>query len=142
MNGTSSYNGCLVGACSMGVVNVYGGYGKGVKGGFIAMTSGGTINVAGGEWIANTDGTIGNNSNVYVLTAQNNKYESGYAGASIINVTGGTLRGGMDAWILNDVTIEKAELNISGGNFNANPTHYLTDGATAAESNGIWTVTK
>ena len=141
MNGTSSYNGCLVGACGIGVVNVYGGYGKGAKGGFIAMTSGGTINVAGGEWIANTDGTIGNNSNLYVLTAQNNKNESGYAGASIINVTGGTLRGGMDAWVLNDVTVEKAELNISGGNFNANPTHYLTDGATAAESNGTWTVT-
>ena len=39
MNGSSSYNGCLVGACNGGTVNVYGGYGKGVKGGFIAMTS-------------------------------------------------------------------------------------------------------
>lgn len=142
-NGTSSYNGCLVGVCGgTGVVNVYGGYGKGVKGGFIAMTSGGTINVYGGEWIANTDGTVGNNSNVYVLTAQNNKNESGYAGASIINVYGGTLRGGMDAWVLNDVNVEKAELNIEGGNFNSNPTHYLANGATATESNGIWTVTK
>ena len=140
MNGTSSYNGCLVGVGGNGVANVYGGYGKGVKGVFIAMTSGGTINVAGGEWIANTDGTVGDNSNVYVLTAQNNKYESGYAGASIINVTGGTFRGGMDAWVLNDVTVEKAELNISGGNFNANPTRYLADGCEANESEGIWTV--
>jgi hypothetical protein len=89
MNGTSSYNGCLVGACAAGTVNVYGGYGKGVKGGFIAMTSGGTINISGGEWIANTDGTVGNNSNLYVLTAQNNKFESGYKGASIINVAAG-----------------------------------------------------
>ena len=140
MNGTSSYLGCLVGACGNGVVNVYGGYGKSARGGFVAMTSGGTINVAGGEWIANTDGTVGNNSNVYVLTAQNNKYESGWCAPSIINVTGGTLRGGMDAWVLNDVTVEKAELNISGGNFNANPGNYVADGATVTENNGIWTV--
>ncbi|MBR2027231.1 MAG: hypothetical protein IKA07_08920 [Alistipes sp.] len=141
-NGTSSYNGCLVGACGNGVVNVYGGYGKGVKGCFIAMTSGGTINVAGGEWIANTDGTVGDNSNVYALTAQNNNQESGWCAPSIINVTGGTLRGGMDAWILHANSGEKAELHISGGNFNANPTSYLYDGATATENNGIWTVTK
>ena len=142
MNGTSSYNGCLVGACGNGTVNVYGGYGKGVKGGFIAMTSGGTINISGGEWIANTDGTIGNNSNVYVLTAQNNKNENGHAGASIINVTGGTFRGGMDAWILSDATVEKAELNISGGNFNANPTAYLEAGYVAKATNGVYTVAK
>ena len=142
MNDTSSYLGCLVGACGNGVVNVYGGYGKSAKGGFVAMTSGGTINVAGGEWIANTDGTVGNNSNVYVLTAQNNKNESGWCAPSIINVTGGTLRGGMDAWVLNDVTVEKAELNISGGNFNANPENYKADGATVTENNGIWTVVK
>ena len=142
MNGTSSYNGCLVGACGGGVVNVYGGYGKGVKGGFIAMTSGGTINVSGGEWIANTDGTVGNNSNLYVLTAQNNKNENGYVGASIINVTGGTFRGGMDAWVLNDAKVEKAELNIAGGNFNANPTTYLDEGYVVIENNGVYTVAK
>ena len=142
MNGTSSYNGCLVGACGMGTVNVYGGYGKGVKGGFIAMTSGGTINVAGGEWIANTDGTVGNNSNLYVLTAQSNKYESGFVGASIINVTGGTLRGGMDAWVLNNIEGEKAELNITGGNFNANPTRFVEEGYVAVENNGVWNVVK
>ena len=142
MNGTSSYCGCLVGACGNGVVNVYGGYGQGAKGGFIAMTSGGTINVAGGEWIANTDGTIGNNSNVYVLTAQNNKQESSWCAPSIINVTGGTLRGGMDAWVLTDPKVEKAELHISGGNYNTNPTNYLVNGATATENNGIWTVVK
>ena len=142
MNGTTSYNGCLVGACGGGTVNVYGGYGKGVKGGFIAMTSGGTINVAGGEWIANTDGTVGNNSNLYVLTAQSNKYESGFVGASIINVTGGTLRGGMDAWVLNNIEGEKAELNITGGNFNANPTRFVEEGYVAVENNGVWNVVK
>ena len=142
MNGTSSYNGCLVGVGSAGTVNVNGGYGKGVKGGFIAMTSGGTINVAGGEWIANTDGTVGNNSNYYILTAQSNKYESGFTGASIINVTGGTLRGGMDAWVLNNIEGEKAELNISGGNFNANPTRFVEEGYIATEADGIYTVVK
>ena len=142
MNGTGSYNGCLVGACGGGVVNVYGGYGKGVKGGFIAMTSGGTINISGGEWIANTDGSVGDNSNLYVLTAQNNKYESGYVGASVINVTGGIFRGGMDAWVLNDATVEKAELNITGGNFNVNPANYLEAGYLASEAAGIYTVAK
>ena len=140
MNGTSSYNGCLVGVGGNGTINVYGGYGKGVKGGFIAMTSGGTINVAGGEWIANTNGAVGDNSNLYVLTAQSNKYESGFAGPSIINVTGGTLRGGMDAWVLNNIEGEKAELNISGGNFNVNPTRYLAADYKAVEADGIWTV--
>ena len=140
MNGTGSYNGCLAGACAGGTINVYGGYGKGVKGGFIAMTSGGTINVYGGKWIANTDGTIGNNSNLYVLTAQSNKYESGFVGPAIINVYGGTFRGGMDAWVLNNLPGEKAELNISGGNFNVNPTRYLVSGSKAAEINGNWTV--
>ena len=140
MNGKTSYNGCLVGACSGGTVNVYGGYGKGVKGGFIAMTSGGTINISDGEWIANTDGSIGDNSNLYVLTSQNNSGESGYKGASIINVTGGTFRGGMDAWILNQGRNEVAELNISGGNFNANPENYLAVGNVAVEDNGVWTV--
>ena len=141
MNGTSSYNGCMVGVGGNGVINVYGGYGKGVKGGFIAMTSGGTINVAGGEWIANTDGSVGNNSNLYVLTAQSNSQESGFAGGSYINVTGGSFRGGMDAWVLDaSKPEEKAGLNISGGNFNANPTNYVVKGYIAKEENGIYTV--
>ncbi len=140
MNGTSSYNGCLVGVGGNGTINVYGGYGKGVKGGFIAMTSGGTINVSGGEWIANTDGSIGDNSNLYVLTAQSNKYESGFAGPSVINVTDGTFRGGMDAWVLNNAPEEKAELNISGGNFNSDPTRFLDEGYSAKVVDGIYQV--
>ena len=140
MNGTSSYNGCLAGVGGNGTINVYGGYGKGVKGGFIAMTSGGTINVSGGEWIANNDGTIGDNSNLYVLTAQSNKYESGFAGPSVINVTDGTFRGGMDAWVLNNLEGEKAEINISGGNFNADPTRFLDEGYSAKVVDGIYQV--
>ena len=140
MNGTSSYCGCLAGASGGGTVNVYGGYGKGAKGGFIAMTSGGTINIEGGEWIANTDGSIGNNSNVYVLTAQSNINEQGFVGPAIINVTGGTFRGGMDAWVLNNHKDEKAELNISGGNFNADPATYLAQNYVAVENNGVWNV--
>ena len=141
MNGTLSYNGCLAGVGGNGTINVYGGYGKGVKGGFIAMTSGGTINIDGGEWIANTDGTVGNNSNLYVLTAQSNKYESGFAGPSIINVTGGTFRGGMDAWVLNNIEGEKAELNISGGNFNADPSDYVIEKFLAVQQGtNLWVV--
>ena len=140
MNGTSSYNGCLVGVGGNGTINVSGGKGIGKKGGFIAMTSGGTINVSGGEWIANTNGSVGDNSNLYVLTAQSNKYESGFAGPSVINVTGGTFRGGMDAWVLNNLPEEKAELNISGGNFNADPTNYLAEGYSAKVVDGIYQV--
>ena len=140
MNGTSSYNGCLVGVGGNGTINVYGGYGKGVKGGFIAMTSGGTINISGGEWIANTDGTIGNNSNLYVLTAQSNSYESGFAGGSYINVPCGTVLGGMDAWFLNNTPEEDADLTISGGNFNANPGRWVTGNSIVSEKDGIYTV--
>lgn len=140
MNGTSSYNGCLVGVGGNGTINVYGGYGKGVKGGFIAMTSGGTINISGGEWIANTDGTIGDNSNLNVLTAQSNSNESGFAGGSYINVTGGTFRGGMDAWVLHNTPEEDAGLTISGGNFNVNPTRWVTGNSIVSEKDAIYTV--
>ena len=142
MNGTSSYNGCLAGAGGGGIINVYGGYGKGVKGGFIAMTSGGTINVYGGEWIANTDGSIGNNSNLYVLTAQSNKYESGFVGGAYINVTGGTFRGGMDAWVLNNLEGEEAKLSISGGNFNADPSAHVVKGYVAEKNGDVFVVSK
>ena len=141
MNGTTSYNGCLAGVGGGGTINVYGGYGKGVKGGFIAMTSGGTINIAGGEWIANTDGTVGSNSNYYVLTAQSNKNESGFVGGAYINVTGGTFRGGMDAWVLNNIEGEIAEINIKGGNFNTDPTKFInTEYYKTTSSNGSYTV--
>lgn len=140
MNGSTSYNGCLAGAAYAGTINVYGGKGKGVKGGFIAMTSGGTINISGGEWTSNTDGTVGNNSNLYVLTAQSNKNESGFAGASIINVKGGTFRGGMDAWVLNNIEGEKAELIIYGGNFNVNPEKWVTEKSIVSEKDGIYIV--
>lgn len=141
-NGTSSYLGGLVGACGNGVVNVYGGYGKSAKCGFVAMTSGGTINVHGGEWISNTDGSIGDNSNLHVLTSQNNSKESGYTGASVINVTGGTFHGGMDAWILNTGLNEVAELNITGGIFNTNPQTYVEAGYESKKVGSLWKVVK
>ena len=138
MNGTASYNGCLAGVGGNGVINVYGGYGKGVSGGLIAMTSGGTINVSGGEWIANTDGTYAN-SNKSVLVAQSDKQYNAGAGNAVVNVTGGTFKGGFNCY---GNAVGDAQINISGGNFNANPTSYLYGGATATENNGIWTVTK
>lgn len=127
MNGTSSYNGCLVGVGNNGTVNVYGGYGKGVKGAFIAMTSGGTINVAGGEWMANTDGTAANDSKA-VLIAQNDTNAYSSAGKSIINVTGGTFKGGYNCYA---TTAGNAQLNIKGGKFNTKPADYLVDGYAA-----------
>ena len=133
MKGTSSYNGCLVGVGGNGNVNVYGGKGTGVSGGFIAMTSGGIINVEGGEWIANTDGTYAND-NKSVLIAQS----SGGA-KSIVNVTAGTFRGGYNCY--GDAAGD-AQINISGGNFNADPTSYLVSSnyKVVAEEDGTFTV--
>ena len=132
MNGKTSYNGCLIGVGGNGVINVYGGYGKGVSGGLIAMTSGGTINVSGGEWIANTDGTYAN-SNKSVLIAQSEK-----GAKSVINVTGGTFKGGYNCY---GDKAGDAQINIKGGNFNANPASYVAKGYEAVEENGVWTIT-
>ena len=137
MNGTTSYNGCLVGVGGNGTINVYGGYGKGVSGGLIAMTSGGTINVYGGEWIANTDGTYAN-GNKSVLIAQSDKQYNAGAGNAVVNVTGGTFKGGYNCY---GNAVGDAQINISGGNYNANPTAYVTEGYQATDNgNGTWTV--
>ena len=136
MNGTTSYNGCLVGVGGNGTVNVYGGYGKGVSGGLIAMTSGGTINAMGGEWIANTDGTFAN-SNKSVLVAQSDKQHNAGAGNAVVNVTGGTYKGGYNCY---GNAVGDAQINISGGNFNADPTSYVVNGYKAVESNGVYNV--
>ena len=138
MNGTTSYNGCLIGVGGNGVINVYGGYGKGVSGGLIAMTSGGTINVSGGEWIANTDGTYAN-SNKSVLVAQSDKQYNAGAGNAVVNVTGGTFKGGYNCY---GNAVGDAQINITGGNFNSYPASYVAEGFGATEDNGIWTVAK
>ena len=138
MNGTSSYNGCLVGVGGNGTINVYGGYGKGVSGGLIAMTSGGTINAKGGEWIANTDGTYAN-SNKSVLVAQSDKQYNAGAGNAVINVTGGTFKGGYNCY---GNAVGDAQINIKGGNFNADPRQYVVAGYEATENAGIYTVDK
>ena len=141
-NGTSSYVGSLAGVSNGGVLNVYGGEGTSAKGGFIAMTSGGTINVYGGNWIANNDGTFAND-NKAVLVSQNNRYESSWACKSILNVTGGTFKGGYNCYGMGPgVEPDDAQINIKGGNFNANPASYVAKGYGATENNGIWAVAK
>ena len=136
MNGTSSYNGCLIGVGGNGLVNVYGGYGKGVSGGLIAMTSGGTINAMGGEWIANTDGTFAS-SNKSVLVAQSDKQYNAGAGNAVVNVTGGTYKGGYNCY---GNAVGDAQINIKGGNFNADPKAYVVNGYKSVENNGTWNV--
>ncbi len=133
MEGTSSYNGCLVGVGSNGTVNVYGGKGTSAHGCFIAMTSGGTINVEDGEWIANTDGTpVSGNSSVLVAQSAN-------GASSIVNVSGGTFRGGYNCY---GDAVGDAQINISGGNFNTDPTSYVVDGLTAVKNTetNMWDV--
>ena len=133
--GSSSYNGSLVGVGGNGTVNVYGGYGEGASGGFIAMTSGGTINVYGGEWIANTDGTVAGDNNA-VLIAQSDKATYG-GGNSVINVLGGVFAGGFNCY---GNAVGDAQINISAGTFNTDPSAYLADGFKALESNGTYYV--
>ena len=130
-NGTSSYCGSLVGVSGRGLINVYGGYGKSVQGAFIAMTSGGTINISGGDWIANNDGTYAN-GNKSVLIAQS---QSG--ADSIINVTGGNFKGGYNCY---GDAVGDAQINISGGNFNSNPNEYIDTGFKAIEMDGEFVV--
>lgn len=137
MNGTSSYNGCLAGVGNAGVLNVYGGYGRSAKGGFIAMTTGGTINVYDGEWIANT-AEASNAGNSSVLIAQNDK--ATYTGIenSVINVYGGTFTGDYNCY---GNAVGDAQINISGGTFSDDPANYLVSGFKAyPNADGSYTI--
>ena len=137
--GTSSYVGAIVGASYNATMNIYGGYGKSAKCGIIVMSTGATINVSGGEWIANNDGTIVGD-NQAVLVSQNNRYESGWACKSVLNVTGGTVKGGYNCYGMGPgVEPDDAQINIKGGNFNADPTNYVVAGY---EVTGNYTVGK
>ena len=139
-NGTDSYVGAIVGASYNATMNIYGGYGKSAKCGIIVMSTGATINVSGGEWIANNDGTVATD-NKAVLVSQNNRYETGWACKSILNVTGGTFKGGYNCYGMGPgVEPDDAQINIKGGNFNANPASYVAEDFVATEDNGVWTV--
>lgn len=139
-NGTSSDVGAIVGASYNATLNIYGGKGKSAKCGIIVMSTGATINVYGGEWTANGDGTV-SNDNAGVLVSQNNRYESGWACKSILNVTGGTFKGGYNCYGMGPgVEADDAQINIKGGNFNADPKSYVVNGYKAVESNGVYNV--
>ena len=141
-NGTSSYVGAIIGASYNATLNIYGGEGKSAKCGIIVMSTGATINVSGGEWTANGDGTVAGDNNG-VLVSQNNRYESGWACKSILNVTGGTFKGGYNCYGMGPgVEADDAQINIKGGNFNANPANYVVAGYEATEKAGIYTVDK
>ena len=133
--GTSSYCGSLVGVSGGATANVYGGSGVSAKGCFIAMTSGGTINVSGGEWIANNDGTYAN-GNASVLIAQSDKATYN-GGNSVINVTGGTFMGGYNCY---GNAAGDAQINISAGTFNADPSTYVAADYKAVEVDGTYYV--
>ena len=141
-NGTTSYVGAIIGASYNATLNIYGGKGQSAKCGIIVMSTGATINVSGGEWTANGDGTVaaGNNG---VLVSQNNRYESGWACKSVLNVTGGTFKGGYDCWGSGPgQEPDDAQINIKGGNFNANPENYVVAGYEVTENAGTYTVDK
>ena len=135
-NGTSSSWGWLVGASYNATVNVYGGEGKSARGAFGAMTSGGTINISGGEWIANNDGTVANDNRGVLIAQSDKQYNSG-AGNAVVNVTGGTFKGGYNCY---GNAVGDAQINIKGGNFNADPKSYVVNGYKAVEANGVYNV--
>ena len=139
-NGTSSYVGAIAGASQNATLNIFGGKGKSAKCGIIVMSTGAVVNVSGGEWTANGDGTVAG-GNQAVLVSQNNRYETSWARKSILNVTGGTFKGGYDCWGSGPgQEPDDAQINISGGNFNANPASYLVNGYKTSESNGVYNV--
>ena len=77
------------------------------------------------------------------MVSQNNRYETGWACKSILNVTGGTFKGGYNCYGMGPgVEPDDAQINIKGGNFNSNPASYVAEGFGATEDNGIWTVAK
>ena len=71
------------------------------------------------------------------MIAQSDKQYNAGASNAVVNVTGGTFKGGYNCY---GNAVGDAQINISGGNYNANPTAYVVEGKTATESNGIWTV--
>ena len=140
--GTTSYVGAIIGASYNATLNIYGGKGNSAKCGIIVMSTGATINVSGGEWTANGDGTVATGNNG-VLVSQNNRSESGWACKSVLNVTGGTFKGGYDCWGSGPgQEPDDAQINIKGGNFNANPANYVVAGYEATENAGTYTVDK
>ncbi len=141
-NGTTSYVGAIIGASYNATLNIYGGKGASKSCGIIVMTTGATINVSGGEWTANGDGTVAG-GNQGVLVSQNNRNEKGWACKSILNVTGGTFKGGYDCWGMGPgQEPDDAQINIKGGNFNADPVNYVVAGYEVTENAGTYTVDK
>ena len=127
-NGTTSYNGCIVGVSYGGVANIYDGEGNSANTGLIVMTSGGTINVRGGEWTAKT-----------VLTAQNDKNSYPNGSDSIINVYDGIFTGAIRDTTNGDGSVSKT--TISGGVYTVDPTKYLADGYGAVKYGETYGVT-
>lgn len=137
-NGTTSYVGAIAGVSGNATMNVYGGKGVSAKCGLIVMSSGGTINVEGGEWTANTDGTP-KDDNFGVLVSQFDNATYPTAVSSVINVADGTFRGGYNCY---GNVADKAFIHISGGNFNADPANYVVAGYEVTENAGTYTVDK
>ena len=87
-----------------------------------ANITGGTIELAPTE-----------NGKGYAFTAYKGEYGK-------FTVSGGEVTGNITA--LGLAYIGNVDLTITGGTFGADPSSYVASGYTAAQSNGVWTVTK
>lgn len=127
-----------------GTTTITGGVVDGAAGG-IAQRSG-TLNIAGGKiasrGIGNTgdwsDGTSGM-GNAAVNIGDNNK---GLYGDCTVNITDGDFTAAKGAVTIATGTAgtHTATVSITGGTFSDDPTAYLTNGFSATESSGTWTV--
>ncbi len=90
-----------------------------------------TVNINGGTFNVSNIGTQGG-SYAFALYETNK---------GTINITNATFAGaGMEALMYANGDPANADINISGGTFDFNPSTYVVDGKTAIENNGTWTV--
>ena len=111
-------------------VDVYSSYFEGCWGAYV-FSSGGTINVYGGEWKANLTSTQ-NAGAVAIVQSDNSSYS---AAVSVINIYDGTFRGTFSQ-SANPVD----SIVIHGGKFDHDPSNYLADGLQAYINDEGWYV--
>lgn len=128
-----------------GILNIKGGTISG-KGGIEAKS--GTINVTGTPTITATDKEIrykyngnGTSTSGYAIAVVEN---SGYAGGTQVNISGGTYTGAVE--VVKDSNVEagkKGAISITGGTFSTDPTEYVPANSNyrvRTNSNGTYTV--
>ena len=115
--GNPQWNSTALAACNGGILTVRGGTYNGSVAAAYVYNSGGTINLESGTFVGETVALKADNSVSFF--------------SSIINVSGGEYKGTFS------IGNTKAELNITGGTFDSDPTAYVESGyKTVIKDNG------